>query len=89
MTKNIIRPFVVGTLLTFFDYQPDQAQSEFGLLGIALMLSVIPGFFHLLMGLLMYKYKITDNFYQDMVAGQIEPPKPEQAAPAVQLLNAK
>jgi len=58
-------------------------------LGIALMLSVIPGFFHLLMGLLMYKYKITDNFYQDMVAGQIEPPKPQQATAKVQLVNAK
>jgi GPH family glycoside/pentoside/hexuronide:cation symporter len=79
----------VGSLLTFFDYQPDQVQSEFSLLGIALMLSVIPGFFHLLMGLLMYKYKITDNFYQDMVAGQIEPPKPEQASAAIQLVNAK
>jgi GPH family glycoside/pentoside/hexuronide:cation symporter len=53
------------------------------------MLSVIPGFFHLLMGLLMYKYKITDNFYQDMVAGQIEPPKPQQATAKVQLVNAK
>jgi GPH family glycoside/pentoside/hexuronide:cation symporter len=84
-----IAGFVVGSLLTFFDYQPDQVQSEFSLLGIALMLSVIPGFFHLLMGLLMYKYKITDNFYQDMVAGQIEPPKPEQASPTIQLVNAK
>ena len=28
------------------------------------MLSVIPGFFHLLMGLLMFKYRISDDYYR-------------------------
>jgi GPH family glycoside/pentoside/hexuronide:cation symporter len=34
------------------------------------MLSVIPGFFHLVMGLLMFKYRITDKFYNEMMHGQ-------------------
>jgi GPH family glycoside/pentoside/hexuronide:cation symporter len=37
-------------------------QSAFTLTGIALLLTVIPGFFHLGMGLLMYLYKITDSY---------------------------
>ncbi|RUO32446.1 MFS transporter [Aliidiomarina soli] len=60
--------FIVGTLLTFFGYVPDQPQSEFALLGIALMLSVIPGVFHALMGFLMFKYKITDSYFKTMKA---------------------
>jgi len=54
---------LVGILLTYFNYVPNQAQSEFALNGIALMLSVIPGFFHLLMGLLMFAYRISDEYY--------------------------
>jgi GPH family glycoside/pentoside/hexuronide:cation symporter len=42
---------------------PDQPQSERTLTGIALMLSIIPGAFHLLMGLLMYRYRITNEYY--------------------------
>jgi GPH family glycoside/pentoside/hexuronide:cation symporter len=56
----------VGWLLTYYDYVPDQAQSDFTLNGIALLLSVIPGVFHLGMGLLMFKYRITDRFYEEM-----------------------
>ncbi len=41
-------------------------QSAFTLTGIALMLSVIPGLFHAIMGGLMFKYKITDRFYEEM-----------------------
>lgn len=60
---------LVGVLLTYFQYVPDQPQSQFTLNGIALMLSVIPGLFHLGMGLLMFKYRITDKFYQAMKRG--------------------
>jgi len=59
---------IVGWLLTFFDYVPNQEQSGFTLTGIALMLSVIPGLFHLLMGLFMFKYKVTDSFYHTMLS---------------------
>ncbi len=59
--------FIVGYLLDFFQYEADKVQSDFTLTGIALMLSVIPGLFHLLMGLLMFKYKITDTYYHDMM----------------------
>jgi GPH family glycoside/pentoside/hexuronide:cation symporter len=58
---------VAGVLLTYYHYVPDKPQSAFTLGGIALMLSVIPGFFHLVMGLLMFKYRITDNFYNEMM----------------------
>jgi GPH family glycoside/pentoside/hexuronide:cation symporter len=55
---------VVGYLLDFFGYIPDTAQSETALVGIALMLTIIPGVFHVIMGLLMFRYKITDSFYE-------------------------
>jgi len=54
---------MVGVLLTYFHYQPNQEQSVLALQGIALMLSVIPGFFHFLMGALMFKYRISDEYY--------------------------
>lgn len=54
---------LVGWLLTYFQYQADVVQSAFTLSGIALLLTVIPGVFHLGMGLLMYRYKITDAYY--------------------------
>lgn len=60
---------IVGWLLTFYDYVPDQFQSPFTLNGIALMLTVIPGVFHFGMGLLMFRYRITDTFYRTMMAG--------------------
>ena len=58
---------IVGWLLTYYNYVPDQPQSQFTLTGIALMLSIIPGFFHLVMGLAMFRYKITDSFYNQMM----------------------
>ncbi|WP_206484432.1 MFS transporter [Thalassotalea sp. G2M2-11] len=58
--------FIVGLLLTYFNYQADQEQSAFTLTGIALMLSIIPGVFHTLMGLLMFKYKITNQKYEQI-----------------------
>jgi len=57
---------LVGVLLDVFQYQPNQAQSALALQGIALMLSVIPGFFHFLMGLLMFKYRISDDYYSSV-----------------------
>ena len=61
-----IAGLMVGLLLTHFQYIPNQAQSDFSLMGIALMLSVIPGFFHTLMGLLMFKYRINDSYYGEV-----------------------
>ncbi len=59
----------VGYLLAFFDYVPKaDAQSDFALWGIALMLTVIPGVFHVIMGGLMFRYKITDEYYHTIKA---------------------
>ena len=57
---------LVGWLLTYFKYQPDVAQSAFTLTGLALLLTAIPGVFHLGMGLLMYRYMITDARYLEI-----------------------
>jgi GPH family glycoside/pentoside/hexuronide:cation symporter len=54
---------MVGVLLNYFNYQPNQEQGALALQGIALMLSVIPGFFHFLMGVFMFKYRISDAYY--------------------------
>jgi glycoside/pentoside/hexuronide:cation symporter, GPH family len=32
------------------------------------MLTIIPGFFHFLMGLLMFKYRISDDYYGEVKA---------------------
>ncbi|MFC3023424.1 MFS transporter [Vibrio zhugei] len=58
---------IVGWLLTYFNYVPNQAQTAETLTGIALMLTIIPGVFHCIMGLLMFKYKVTDDYYQKMM----------------------
>ena len=55
---------MVGWLLTYFNYEAEQVQSEFTLTGIALMLTIIPGLFHFLVGVLMNRYRITDQEYQ-------------------------
>jgi GPH family glycoside/pentoside/hexuronide:cation symporter len=73
---------MVGWLLTYFRYAPDVVQSEFTLTGIAALLTVIPGVFHLVMGLLMYRYKITDAFYLAMKRDHAVPPSPPAPAPA-------
>lgn len=55
----------VGLLLHIFEYIPQvEVQSDFTLLGLALMLTVIPGLFHTIMGALMFRYKITDKYYE-------------------------
>lgn len=63
----------VGWLLTYFNYVADQTQSATTLNGIALLLSVIPGAFHLGMGLLMFKYRITDRYYEAMMRTRSAP----------------
>jgi GPH family glycoside/pentoside/hexuronide:cation symporter len=62
---------MVGWLLTYYHYEANQVQSAFTLSGIALLLTVIPGVFHLGMGLLMYKYRITDGYYLAMMQGRV------------------
>jgi glycoside/pentoside/hexuronide:cation symporter, GPH family len=59
---------LVGILLTYFNYQPNHEQTAFALHGIALMLSVIPGAFHFVMGALMFKYRISDAYYSTVKA---------------------
>ncbi len=55
---------VVGLLLDYFGYIPDAIQSQMALTGLALMLTIIPAVFHIINGLLIYRYKITDKFYE-------------------------
>jgi len=67
---------MVGWMLVFFHYQApvggvDQVQSAFTLNGIALLLTVIPGVFHLVMGLLMYRYFITDKYYNEQIRAKV------------------
>lgn len=57
---------LVGVLLTYFHYTPNRAQSPLAMSGIALMLTVIPGFFHFIMGMLMFKYRISDEYYAEV-----------------------
>ena len=59
---------LVGVLLTYFGYQANQEQTPLALTGIALMLTIIPGFFHFLMGMLMFKYRISDTYYGEVKA---------------------
>ncbi|TFW22789.1 MFS transporter [Duganella callida] len=54
---------LVGFLLSYFQYQPNVEQTPFALHGIVLMLTLIPGFFHTIMGLLMFKYRLNDDYY--------------------------
>ncbi|GAB3036583.1 MFS transporter [Bowmanella dokdonensis] len=74
---------VVGWLLTYFDYVPEQAQSEFTLTGIALMLTIIPGLFHYLVGALMKRYRITDDEYRRLLETlNVKMHDPHQDGPA-------
>jgi len=70
--------FVVGILLAAFNYEAGAEQTPLTLTGIALMLTVISGVFHVVMGLLMFRYRITDSYYNDMKArGLIADEAPE------------
>jgi len=69
---------VVGWLLAGFGYQPDVAQSELALTGIALMLTLIPGAFHYAVGMLMQRYHITDAAYREILTElQVTPVAPQ------------
>ena len=59
---------LVGLLLDAFGYVPDAIQSTSSLLGLTLMLTLIPAIFHLINGLLIMRYKITDTFYEGIKA---------------------
>ncbi|MDR7049487.1 GPH family glycoside/pentoside/hexuronide:cation symporter [Duganella sp. 3397] len=54
---------LVGWLLTYFQYAPNHEQTAFALHGIVLMVTLIPGFFHTVMGLMMFRYRVTDQYY--------------------------
>ena len=64
----------VGFLLAGFGYiqptdaVPNPVQPESSLLGITLMLTLIPSIFHLINGLLIMRYKITNEYYQGIKA---------------------
>jgi GPH family glycoside/pentoside/hexuronide:cation symporter len=60
--------FLVGILLAAYHYEPGVEQSPQTLTGIALMLSIIPGVFHVIMGGLMFRYRITDEYYNELKA---------------------
>lgn len=62
---------LVGLLFTKFGYVPNALQSSHSLLGIALMLTIIPGVFHLLTGIIMFRYIITEEYYNSMNAENV------------------
>ena len=62
-------------LLDHFGYVANQTQTDTAMYGLALMLTVIPGAFHFAVGALMFRYRVTDRVYHEMM-------KPE-AGPAV------
>ncbi len=57
---------LLGFLLSYFNYQADVEQSEFTLNGIALLVTVIPAIFHLAVGLIMQKYLISNEYYDEI-----------------------
>jgi GPH family glycoside/pentoside/hexuronide:cation symporter len=54
-------------LLDHFGYVANQVQTETSMQGLALMLTVIPGAFHIAVGLLMFRYRVTDRYYAAMM----------------------
>ncbi len=59
---------LLGYLLSYFNYQADAEQSEFTLNGIALLVTVIPAIFHLAVGLIMYRYFISNAYYDEIAS---------------------
>ena len=59
---------LLGYLLSYFNYQADSEQSEFTLNGLALMVTIIPAFFHLAVGLIMRKYLISNEYYNEIAS---------------------
>lgn len=54
---------VVGFLLSYAGYTPAATQTSTSLTAISLMLTIIPGIFHLIVSLLMKKFIIDDEYY--------------------------
>ena len=59
---------LLGYLLSYFNYQADVEQREFTLNGIALLVTVIPAIFHLAIGLIMHKYFISNEYYDEIAS---------------------
>nr|ELR5059351.1 MFS transporter [Providencia rettgeri]ELR5088795.1 MFS transporter [Providencia rettgeri] len=57
---------VLGFALAFIGYQPDVEQTASSLIGISLMMTLIPAIFHLLVGLLMFRFIINNQYYQEI-----------------------
>lgn len=62
---------LLGSLLSYFNYQADVDQSDFTLNGLALMVTIIPAVFHLATGLIMRRYLISNEYY-DEIASDLE-----------------
>mgnify|MGYP000892549885 CR=1 FL=1 len=58
-------------LLDHFGYVANQEQTAATLTGLALMVTIIPGVFHVAVGLLMCRYRVTDAYYHRMMAQPI------------------
>ena len=59
---------LLGYLLSYFNYQADVEQSEFTLNGIALLVTIIPALFHLAVGLIMHRYFISNEYYDEIAS---------------------
>nr|WP_241391556.1 MFS transporter [Yersinia frederiksenii]ULG19849.1 hypothetical protein 49p1_00140 [Yersinia frederiksenii] len=59
---------LVGFILSFARYTPDSVQPASSLMAIALMMTLIPGVFHLLVSILMKKFIIDDEYYKEIRA---------------------
>jgi GPH family glycoside/pentoside/hexuronide:cation symporter len=57
---------LLGFLLSHFGYQPDVQQTANALTGIAMMMTIIPALFHLIIGLLMKRYVINNHYYAEL-----------------------
>jgi len=62
-----IAGMMVGLLLSFFDYQPNQVQTNYTLTGISLMLTILPAIFFLITGLLVSKFVISNEYYNTVI----------------------
>ncbi len=63
---------MAGWMLALFGYKEPingvaQVQSALTLNGIAILLTIVPGIFHLIVAFLMFKYFITDKYYNENI----------------------
>lgn len=57
---------LVGFILSYANYTPDLPQSENAILAISILMTLIPGVFHLLVSLVMRKFIIDDQYYFEL-----------------------